>query len=88
MRPSLLFGPDDNFVQMFARLIAMFPVLPVFGPEAQLRPVFSWTMPLPPVAAVLADPGKHGGKTLSLGGPEVITMLELNQRIAEAHLGT
>ena len=83
IRPSLLFGPDDNFVQMFARLIAMFPVLPVFGPEARLQPVFVDDA-AEAIGAVLADPGKLGGKTYELGGPEVITMLELNQRIAAA----
>ena len=83
VRPSLLFGPDDNFVQMFARLISLFPVLPVFGPEAKLQPVFVDDAAMA-VGAVLADPGKHGGKTFELGGPETITMLELNQRIADA----
>lgn len=83
VRPSLLFGPDDNFVQMFARLIAAFPVLPVFGPQARLQPVFVDDAAAA-VAAILADPVKHAGKTFELGGPEVITMLELNQRIAAA----
>jgi uncharacterized protein YbjT (DUF2867 family) len=83
VRPSLLFGPDDNFVQMFARLISLFPVLPVFGPQAQLQPVFIDDAAAA-VAMILSDPGKHGGKTFELGGPEVITMLELNQRIAAA----
>lgn len=83
VRPSLLFGPDDNFVQMFARLISMFPVLPVFGPEAKLQPVFVDDAAAA-IGAILADPGKHSGKTFELGGPEVITMLELNQRIADA----
>jgi len=83
VRPSLLFGPDDNFVQMFARLISMFPVLPVFGPEAKLQPVFIDDS-AEAIGAILADPDKLGGKTFELGGPEVITMLELNQRIAEA----
>ncbi len=83
VRPSLLFGPDDNFVQMFARLIAMFPVLPVFGPQAKLQPVFVDDAAAA-ITAILADPGKHGGKIFELGGPEAITMLELNQRIADA----
>jgi uncharacterized protein YbjT (DUF2867 family) len=83
IRPSLLFGPDDNFVQMFARLIAMFPVLPVFGPEAKLQPVFVDDAAAA-IGAVLADPARLGGKAYELGGPEVMTMLELNQRIAAA----
>ena len=40
LRPSLLFGPDDNFVMMFAGLIQSMPALPVFGPDAGLQPVF------------------------------------------------
>lgn len=83
LRPSLLFGPDDNFVNMFAGLIAMLPALPVFGPQAKLQPVFVDDA-AEAVAAALADPAAHGGKIYELGGPEVITMLELHQRIAAA----
>lgn len=83
VRPSLIFGPDDNFVQMFARLISLFPVLPVFGPEAQLQPVFVGDAAAA-VSAILSDSARLGGKTYELGGPEVITMLDLNQRIAAA----
>ncbi len=83
LRPSVLFGPDDNFVNMFAGLIAAFPVLPVFGPAAQFQPLFVDDA-AEAAAIALADPGKHAGKTYELCGPEVITMLELNQRIAKA----
>lgn len=83
LRPSVLFGPDDKFINMFAGLIAAFPVMPVFGPEAQLQPLFVDDAALA-VAAALADPAAHGGKTYELGGPEVLTMLEINQRIAKA----
>lgn len=83
LRPSLIFGPDDNFVMMFAGLISSLPVLPVFGPEAKLQPVYVDDVARAAALAV-ADPVKHGGKIYELGGPEVITMLELNQRIAAA----
>ena len=83
MRPSLLFGPDDAFVNMFAGLIAMLPALPVFGPAAKLQPVFVDDA-AEAVAAALTDPGQHGGEIFELAGPEVITMLELHQRIAKA----
>lgn len=83
VRPSIVFGPDDRFVQMFGELIASLPVLPVFAPEARLQPVF-----VDDVAAAIAnavsDPLAHGGKTFELAGPEVIDMLALNQRIAAA----
>ncbi|MEP7223021.1 MAG: sugar nucleotide-binding protein [Novosphingobium sp.] len=87
LRPSILFGEDDSFITMFASLIARLPVLPVFGPEARLQPVF-----VDDAAAALANvlaealdgPGKFCGKTYELTGPEVITMGDLNRRIAAA----
>lgn len=83
LRPSILFGPDDNFVNMFARLIAMVPAMPVFAPEAKLQPLFVDDA-AEAVASALANPDKHGGKTYEIAGPEVLSVLELNQRIAAA----
>lgn len=83
LRPSALFGEDDNFVQMFARLIAALPVLPVFGPHAELQPLHVDDA-AQAVAAALADPARHGGKTYEIAGPEAITMRALHERIAAA----
>lgn len=83
LRPSLLFGPDDAFICLFAGLISVLPALPVFGPRARLQPAFVDDA-ADAVAAALVDPGKHGGKIFEIAGPEVITMLELHQRIAAA----
>jgi len=83
LRPSVLFGPDDNFINMFARLIAAFPALPVFGPDAKLQPLFVDDAAEAAVAA-LSDPARHGGKTYEIAGPEALSMLEINQRIAAA----
>jgi len=66
LRPSTLFGPDDNFMNMFARLIAMFPALPVFGPQAKLQPLFVDDA-AEAVAVALGDPGAHGGKIYEIG---------------------
>lgn len=83
LRPSVVFGPDDQFINMFAGLIAAAPVLPVFCPDARLQPVFVDDVALA-VANALSDPARFGGKTFELVGPEVLTMQELNQRIATA----
>jgi uncharacterized protein YbjT (DUF2867 family) len=83
LRPSLLFGQDDALVNMFAGLIASLPALPVFGPNAQLQPLYVDDAAAA-VASALADPARHGGKTYEIGGPEVMTMLGLHQRIAKA----
>ncbi|MFC3101619.1 SDR family NAD(P)-dependent oxidoreductase [Altererythrobacter lauratis] len=83
LRPSVIFGKDDQFVSMFAGLISVMPVLPVFGPDAQLQPV--WVDDVAAAAAnALADPASHGGKTYELAGPDVMTMMELHEAIAAA----
>ena len=83
LRPSILFGPDDAFLNMFGALVASLPILPVFGPQARIQPLFVDDAARA-VCAALAEPATHGGKTYEIAGPEVITMLELNQRIAQA----
>ena len=83
MRPSVLFGPDDQFITMFAGLSASLPVLPVFGSSAKLQPLLVDDLALA-ICAALEDPAAHGGQTFELGGPEVITMGELNRRVAQA----
>lgn len=83
LRPSVLFGSDDNFVNMFAGLMTALPVLPVFAPAARLQPLFVDDA-AEAVGNALANPAAHGGKTYEIGGPEAITMLGLNQRIAAA----
>lgn len=83
LRPAILFAEDDAFVTMFAKLIAMLPALPVFGPQAQIQPVFVDDA-AEAAALALARPATFGGKTFELAGPEVITMLGLHQRIAKA----
>jgi NADH dehydrogenase len=83
LRPSILFGEDDAFVNRFAGLIARAPALPVFGSTARLQPLFVDDAADALVNA-LADPAKHGGKTYEIAGPEVMTMHELHERIAAA----
>lgn len=83
LRPSIVFGKDDNFLNMFGGLIEMAPVLPVFGPDAELQLVYVDDV-AEAVAVALEDPAKHGGKTFELGGPEVLTMMDINNRIAAA----
>ncbi len=83
LRPSVIFGPDDNFINMFGQMMANLPFLPVFVPAGRLQPVFVDDVAAGVVAA-LVDPRGAGGRTFELGGPEVLTMLDLNQRIATA----
>lgn len=83
LRPSIVFGEDDHFINMFASMMEMIPVLPVFGFAAKLQLVYVDDV-AEAVAVALEDPATHGGHTYELGGPEQLTMLEINQRIAKA----
>jgi NADH dehydrogenase len=83
LRPSILFGEEDSFINRFAGLIAGLPVMPVFGAETRLQPL--WVDDAAEaVTTALADPATHGGKTYELAGPEIVTMQQLNERIAAA----
>lgn len=81
LRPSLLFGPGGGVTSLFAPLIARFPVLPVFGAEAKVQPAYVVDV-AEAAARAVAEPTKYGGKTFELAGPEVLTMLDLQHRIA------
>ena len=83
VRPSIIFGEDDRFVNLFANAIATLPVLPVFGSEAKIQPI-SVDDVAEGIANALADPARHGGKIYELAGPEVFTMDDLHRRIAAA----
>jgi NADH dehydrogenase len=83
LRPSVLFGEDDKFVNMFAGLVANLRVMPVFAPHAPLQPLFVDDA-AEAVAMALAGPRTHGGKIYEIAGPETIDMLDLHRRIAAA----
>jgi len=82
LRPSVLFGADDRFLTLFAGLMAL-PVLPVFAPAAKVQPL-DVDDAAQAIGNVLAAPAAHAGKTYELAGPEVLSVLDLNRRIARA----
>ena len=81
IRPSVVFGPEDNFTNRFASL-AGFPILPVIAPKTRFQPVYVRDLGQA-IAAAALDPRTHGEKTYELAGPDVLTMRELNGEIAE-----
>jgi NADH dehydrogenase len=83
LRPSILFGPEDRFVNRFARMVQLMPVVPMIRPKARFQP--AWVNDVArAVAAAALDPGRHRGKTYELGGPQVLDMEELNAWICAA----
>jgi len=80
LRPSIVFGREDQFINRFAGLIRMLPVVPVIGAATRFQPVFVGDV-AKAVAAALAH---QDGRVLELGGPEILSMMELNRWIAKA----
>ena len=85
LRPSTVFGREDQFINRFAQMIATLPVVPVLRAGARFQPVYAADV-AHAVLRAITDPTTFGGRTFELGGPEMLTMLELHQRIA-AHIG-
>ena len=83
IRPSILFGPEDNFINRFAGLARLAPVLPVLRGEVKFQPLYVGDA-AKAVAKAALDPDTYGGKTYELGGPEVLSMRELFAWICEA----
>ncbi|HLZ04559.1 MAG TPA: complex I NDUFA9 subunit family protein [Bradyrhizobium sp.] len=80
MRPSLVFGPEDQFTNRFASLARLAPALPLIGGGTmKVQPVY-----VGDVATAIADAvdGKaKAGATYELGGPEVLAFREIMQII-------
>jgi NADH dehydrogenase len=81
LRPSTVFGREDKFINMFAGMIAALPFVPVLRPNVRFQPVFAGDVG-DAVTAAMADGAQFGGRTFELGGPDVMTMMELHQWIA------
>lgn len=81
IRPSLVFGPEDQLTNRFAGLLAMLPAYPVIAPGTRFQPIYVRDLGRAIPAAAL-DPARHAGQTYEVGGPEVMTMRELTARIA------
>ncbi|MBR0755799.1 complex I NDUFA9 subunit family protein [Bradyrhizobium jicamae] len=82
LRPSVLFGPEDQFTNRFAGLARMSPALPLVGGGLnKMQPAY-----VGDVAQAVADAvdGKaKAGATYELGGPEVLTMREIMEIILQ-----
>ena len=75
LRPSVIFGEGDRFLNLFARLQSMFPVIPLGGAEARFQPVWVDDVALAIVRCL--DDRATIGETLECCGPEVYTLAQL-----------
>jgi len=79
--PSVIFGPDDSFLNLFAKLLRTMPVLALAAPQARFQPVY---------VGDVADCFVHAlgddatiGERYRLCGPDVYTLLELVRYVGE-----
>lgn len=80
MRPSIMFGPEDDFFNRFAALARISPMLPLIGGGlTRFQPVFVGDVAR--AIADAADGAARGGTIYELGGPEVRTFKELMQYV-------
>ncbi|MCH8924630.1 MAG: complex I NDUFA9 subunit family protein [Proteobacteria bacterium] len=78
VRPSIIFGPEDDFFNRFAAMARLSPALPLIGGgSTRFEPVYVGDV-AEAIAKCLADPA-CAGKTYELGGPRVYTFKELLQ---------
>lgn len=82
LRPSVIFGAGDRFLNLFAQLQAVFPVMPLAGASARFQPV--WVEDVASaVVACLQNPAS-AGHTYDCAGPDVLTLADL-VRLAGLH---
>lgn len=79
LRPSLVVGPEDQFLNRFAAMARMSPLLPVIAGNSRFQPVYVLDVAAAAVAA-LGNPDA-AGKVYELGGPDVMTFRDILKMI-------
>jgi NADH dehydrogenase len=80
LRPSVVFGPEDDFFNKFAWLARMSPALPLIGGgKTEFQPVFVGDV-AQAAAKVLKD-ASTAGQTYELGGPETLTLKQIMELV-------
>ena len=74
-RPSVVFGADDNFTNLFAQLARRLPVLPLAGADSRMQPVYVKDV-AQAIETALGNPHTWG-RTYELAGPQVYTLGEI-----------
>ena len=83
LRPSIIFGEGDEFINALAGLIRYNPVVPVVGDgKAKFQPL--WVEDLVTCIVACLDEEAHDGQTLAVGGPEHLTYEDILDIVKEA----
>jgi uncharacterized protein YbjT (DUF2867 family) len=82
LRPSVIFGAGDRFLNLFAQLQALFPVMPLAGAAARFQPV--WVEDVASAVVACLRDATTVGHTFDCAGPDVLTLADL-VRLAGRH---
>ena len=74
-RPSVVFGPEDTFLNQFAFLQRIFPIIPLACPDARFQPVY--VADVAKAIVNVLDLDAASGRTYELAGPTVYTLEQL-----------
>ena len=81
LRPSVIFGQGDRFLNLFAKLQSIFPVVPLAGAHARFQPVWVEDVAQAVVTSLVNPPDEP---VIECAGPEVLTLADL-VRVAGHH---
>lgn len=88
LRPSVIFGANDKFLNLFASLQKVFPFMPLAGAGARFQPV--WVQDVAEAVVKSLERSKPGALTLEACGPDVFSLrqlVELTARLADVNDG-
>jgi NADH dehydrogenase len=77
LRPSVIFGKDDQFINLFAKLQKVFPVMPLAGAHTRFQPV--WVHDVAQAIVHCVNTPSTEGHLFELCGPDILTLAELVQ---------
>ena len=79
-RPSVIFGQDDRFLNLFAGLVKLLPLVPLAGAKTRFQPV--WVEDVAKAVAACVDDSRSVGQAYDLCGPGIYTLEEILQFVA------
>jgi NADH dehydrogenase len=77
LRPSVMFGAEDRFLNLFAQLQGVFPLMPLAAADAQFQPV--WVDDVADAIVRCLQRRETIGQTIECAGPEVMTLRDIVQ---------
>lgn len=82
LRPSIMFGPEDNFFNRFAKIARISPFMPLIGGgETKFQPVY--VADVAEAVARAVDGKLEGGRVYELGGPETVSFKDCLVKLLE-----